>query len=57
MSANTPSDFELKVSILDDIFSILDFEKIIYYSSEVYTNDPINIYVPVGSGHNRRNYQ
>jgi len=30
------------VSILDDIFTILDFEKVIYYSSELYPNDPSN---------------
>jgi tubulin polyglutamylase TTLL9 len=27
MTANTPSDFELKCGLLDDVFTILDVEK------------------------------
>mmetsp|Transcript_12980 Transcript_12980/g.11105 ORF Transcript_12980/g.11105 Transcript_12980/m.11105 type:complete len:121 (-) Transcript_12980:28-390(-) len=29
MTANTPQDFELKVNMLDDCFSVLDHEKIL----------------------------
>lgn len=29
MTSNTPSDFELKCGLLDDVFTIIDVEKIL----------------------------
>lgn len=28
MTGNTPHDIELKINLLDDVFTILDFEKV-----------------------------
>jgi tubulin polyglutamylase TTLL9 len=30
MTANTPSDFDMKCGLLDDVFTILDLEKTYY---------------------------
>ena len=34
MTANTKEDFELKCGLLDDTFTILDFEKILLTSTD-----------------------
>jgi len=31
MTANTPHDFELKCGLLDDVFTIIDMEKMLKY--------------------------
>jgi tubulin polyglutamylase TTLL9 len=38
MTANTPADAELKNSILDDTFTVLDLEKVISQSAESLTD-------------------
>ena len=34
MTANTKEDFELKCGLLDDTFTILDMEKVLFHSLE-----------------------
>ena len=34
MTANTPSDFEMKVDLLDDVFTIVDMEKVMSGTEE-----------------------
>mmetsp|Transcript_45333 Transcript_45333/g.33112 ORF Transcript_45333/g.33112 Transcript_45333/m.33112 type:complete len:95 (-) Transcript_45333:210-494(-) len=34
MTANTPSDYEMKVGLLDDVFTVLDLEKILTGTEE-----------------------
>lgn len=31
MTGNTPHDIELKMNLLDDVFTIIDMEKMYYY--------------------------
>lgn len=34
MTGNTPHDIELKINLLDDVFTILDFEKVLTGNEE-----------------------
>ena len=50
MTSNTPVDFELKVGLLDDVFTILDLEKTLTGTEEqiggfdlIYKGNPVKL--------------